>query len=101
MSLHPQNPHHAVIRRHRRTGIRDRAHGHSVDVDVAAITQIGLPLRQAALRSGRDLTDLYRALVTGISGTPMPSFADALTEEQKWRLIAFIETLRRDLRSQK
>ena len=31
----------------------------------------------------------------------MPSFADALTEEQKWRLIAFIETLRRDLRSQK
>jgi mono/diheme cytochrome c family protein len=53
-------------------------------------------LRQPSLRSGRTLETVYRVLLTGIEGTPMPSFAEALTEEQRWELVAFIGQLRRD-----
>lgn len=51
-------------------------------------------LRQPAVRSGPAFTDLYRALVTGIAGTPMPSFADGFNDEQRWEIIAYIATLR-------
>jgi len=53
-------------------------------------------LRQPSLRSGRTLETVYRVLLTGIDGTPMPSFAEATTEEQRWELVAFIVQLRRD-----
>lgn len=53
-------------------------------------------LRQEQLRSGRTLEAVYRVLLTGIEGTPMPSFADALTPDQRWELVAFIARLRRD-----
>lgn len=51
-------------------------------------------LRQPAVRSGPAFEDLYRALATGIAGTPMPSFADGFTDEQRWEIIAYIATLR-------
>ena len=53
-------------------------------------------LRQPHLRSGDEPADIFRALMTGLNGTPMVSFADALSEEQKWDVIAYILTLRRD-----
>ncbi len=53
-------------------------------------------LRTTAIRSGPEFTDLYRALVTGIAGTPMPSYAETLTEEQRWDIIAYLAQLRRD-----
>lgn len=51
-------------------------------------------LRQPAIRSGPAFADLYRAVVTGIAGTPMPSFAEGFTDEQRWEIIAYIATLR-------
>jgi mono/diheme cytochrome c family protein len=53
-------------------------------------------LRQPYIRSGKKLEDIYRVLVTGLDGTPMPSFAESTTEEQRWELVAFIEQLRRE-----
>lgn len=53
-------------------------------------------LRQEQLRSGRNLEVIYRVLATGIEGTPMPSFAEGFSEEQRWELVAFIARLRRD-----
>jgi mono/diheme cytochrome c family protein len=53
-------------------------------------------LRQSALRSGHQFTDIYRVLMTGISATPMPSFADSLSDKQRWDLIAYIAELRRE-----
>lgn len=53
-------------------------------------------LRQEQLRSGRKLATVYRVLVTGIEGTPMPSFAETLTEEQRWELVAYVAQLRRN-----
>lgn len=46
------------------------------------------------LRSGDDPSDIYRVLMTGLNGTPMVSFADAFTPEQKWDLVAYILSLR-------
>jgi mono/diheme cytochrome c family protein len=57
-------------------------------------------LRLSQLRCGGELPDIYRVLVTGLNGTPMPSFADGTTEEQRWELVAYIEKLRREHRRQ-
>lgn len=51
-------------------------------------------LRTPALRNGRAPADYFRVLTLGIHGTPMPSFAEALTEEQRWDMAAFLGTLR-------
>ena len=63
---------------------------------VDAWDQPALPtdLRSPAIRSGPALTDLYRAIVTGIGGTPMPSFAEGFTDEQRWEIVAYLATLR-------
>ena len=53
-------------------------------------------LRQPHLRSGDEPLDLFRVLMTGLNGTPMVSFAEAFSEEQKWDLAAYVLTLRRD-----
>ena len=53
-------------------------------------------LRRNYIRSGTRLEDIYKVLVTGLDGTPMPSFAEGTTPEQRWELIAFIEQLRRE-----
>jgi mono/diheme cytochrome c family protein len=37
--------------------------------------------------------DLYRIFMTGLDGTPMPSFADYLTPEQAWDLVHYLRTL--------
>jgi mono/diheme cytochrome c family protein len=37
--------------------------------------------------------DLYRTFLTGMSGTPMPSFADTVTPEDAWHLVHFLKTL--------
>jgi len=58
-------------------------------------------LRQPTLRSGRELDAVYRVLLTGIEGTPMPSFAETLTAEQRWELVAFIAQLRREQAAKK
>lgn len=52
-------------------------------------------LRQPHLRSGDSFRDIYRVLMTGLNGTPMVSFAETLTPEQKWDVVAWLETLRR------
>jgi cytochrome c oxidase cbb3-type subunit 2 len=48
-----------------------------------------------SLRSGPELSDVYKVLVTGLNGTPMPSFLDATSEAERWDLVAYIESLRR------
>jgi len=37
--------------------------------------------------------DLYRIFMTGLDGTPMPSFADVLKPEEAWDLVHFLRTL--------
>jgi mono/diheme cytochrome c family protein len=51
-------------------------------------------LRNEHLRCGDGPADLYRLLTTGMNGTPMQSFDQALTESQRWNVIAFILSVR-------
>lgn len=51
-------------------------------------------LREAWLRRGTDIKDVYWALMTGRDGTPMVSYAEVLNEEQRWDVVAFIQSLR-------
>ena len=45
------------------------------------------------------LIRLYRVILHGIDGTPMPGYAEATTESQRWELVAFILRCREDYRS--
>jgi mono/diheme cytochrome c family protein len=44
-------------------------------------------------RGGPTQTDVFRAFSTGLNGTPMPSFADALSAEQRWDLAGYVWSL--------
>lgn len=47
-------------------------------------------LRHPPFRAGTTPEDIHRTLMTGLGGTPMPSFLECTTEEQRWELVAFI-----------
>jgi mono/diheme cytochrome c family protein len=57
------------------------------------------PIRAADLaqnwtfRGGSSREDIFRTMSTGLNGTPMPSFADSLTPEQRWAITDFIVSL--------
>jgi mono/diheme cytochrome c family protein len=59
----------------------------------------GHPIRAADLaqnwtfRGGSSREDIFRAMSTGFNGTPMPSFLEALTPEQRWAITDFIASL--------
>ncbi|MCG3146904.1 MAG: hypothetical protein PCFJNLEI_00339 [Verrucomicrobiae bacterium] len=38
--------------------------------------------------------DLYLRFTTGMSGTPMPSYQEQLTDEQRWQLVHYVQSLR-------
>jgi cytochrome c oxidase cbb3-type subunit I/II len=42
--------------------------------------------------------DLYRVLMTGLDGTPMPSFSNSLKAEQAWDLIHYVRTFHTESR---
>ena len=37
--------------------------------------------------------DMFRVLVTGLDGTPMPSFGSAMTADQRWDVVHYIRSL--------
>ena len=44
-------------------------------------------------KCGRTNADLYRIFMTGLDGTPMPSFADVVKPEEAWDLVHYLRTL--------
>jgi mono/diheme cytochrome c family protein len=44
-------------------------------------------------RGGSSREDIFRTMSTGFNGTPMPSFLEALTPEQRWAITDFIVSL--------
>jgi mono/diheme cytochrome c family protein len=49
--------------------------------------------RSADFKSGNRPEDIFRAISTGLDGTPMPGFAASLSVEQRWQLVSFIVSL--------
>jgi mono/diheme cytochrome c family protein len=44
-------------------------------------------------KSGPEPRDLFRTISTGLDGTPMPSYADALSAKDRWALVAYITSI--------
>ena len=44
-------------------------------------------------RGGPEPEDIYLRLQTGLTGSPMPSFADALSQEDTWHLVNYVLSL--------
>ena len=61
--------------------------------------EAGYPIRAANLahswtfRGGSSREDIFRTMSTGFNGTPMPSFSDSLSPEQRWAITDFIVSL--------
>jgi DMSO reductase family type II enzyme heme b subunit len=49
------------------------------------------------IKAGIEVEDIYMRFSTGINGTPMPSFVDALSEEERWYLASFIKSLQHEM----
>jgi cytochrome c oxidase cbb3-type subunit 2 len=47
----------------------------------------------AGLKCGETDRDIYRIFMTGLDGTPMPSFADNIKPEEAWDLVFYLRTL--------
>jgi mono/diheme cytochrome c family protein len=45
------------------------------------------------LKCGETNADIYRDFMTGVDGTPMPSFADNIKPDEAWDLVHFLRTL--------
>ncbi len=59
---------------------------------------LGYPVKPRDLTAGifkgsSRSEDLYYRMVAGLPGSPMPSYVEALTQEQIWDLIHFVQTL--------
>jgi cytochrome c oxidase cbb3-type subunit I/II len=50
-------------------------------------------LTSGQFKSGPAVEDIFRTMTTGLSGTPMPSYRDALPEEDRWALSYYILSL--------
>ena len=62
----------------------------------------GLPIKPrdfsdaAQFVGDSDPKGVYQTFTTGLDGTPMPSFADFLDEDQRWQLVWYVTSLRPD-----
>ncbi|MGH9236475.1 MAG: c-type cytochrome [Vicinamibacterales bacterium] len=60
---------------------------------------LGQPIRAADLtqswtfRGGSSREDIFRTMTAGFNGTPMPSFVDSLSTEQRWAITDYIASL--------
>jgi mono/diheme cytochrome c family protein len=77
-------------------GMLGRADGPSAPT---LVDELNHPIRAADLsqpwtfRGGSSREDIFRTMSTGFNGTPMPSFADSLSVEQRWAITDFIVSL--------
>ena len=44
-------------------------------------------------KAGASVTDLYRTMTTGLDGTPMPSFADSMSDAERWAIAYYVLSL--------
>ncbi len=51
-------------------------------------------------KGGNATKDIYRTVTTGINETPMGSYADFLTDEDRWHLTHYVKTLSHDMNTE-
>ena len=51
-------------------------------------------------KGGNTTKDIYRTVTTGINETPMGTYADFLTDEDRWHLTHYVKTLSHDMNTE-
>lgn len=62
-------------------------------VDDAGSPILPANLTETSWKGGCAEADLYRSIITGLDGTPMPSFAHQLDPAEAWALVHYIKSL--------
>jgi cytochrome c oxidase cbb3-type subunit I/II len=44
-------------------------------------------------KGGSTVRDIFRTMTLGLDGTPMPSFGDSMSEEERWAISYFVLSL--------
>jgi cytochrome c oxidase cbb3-type subunit 2 len=63
------------------------------------VDDLGHPIRPAdftqrwTFRAGPTREDIFRTMTTGLNGTPMPAFGDALSPEDRWAITDYMYSL--------
>jgi cytochrome c oxidase cbb3-type subunit I/II len=47
-------------------------------------------LTRGQLKGGAAVSDVYRTMTTGLDGTPMPSFGDSMSDEERWAIAYYV-----------
>jgi cytochrome c oxidase cbb3-type subunit I/II len=60
--------------------------------------QAGFPIRPAdftrgQFKGGSNVRDIYRTMSLGLDGTPMPSFADSMSDAERWAISYYVLSL--------
>jgi mono/diheme cytochrome c family protein len=58
-------------------------------------------LTKGHMKGGSTSQDLYRVFMTGLNGTPMPSFSDTIKPDEAWDLVHYIQSLNAQNRRRK
>jgi len=77
-------------------GVEGRANGPSADTLTDDLNRPIKPFNfhdETQFKCGSTDQDLYKIFMTGLDGTPMPSFADNLKPEDAWDLVFYLRTL--------
>lgn len=81
------------VKCHGKTGAGDGVEASKLEDDwKVPIRPADLTLRH--FKNGKRDGDIFRVFTTGLNGTPMPAFDD-LTDEQRWQLVDYINSLER------
>jgi cytochrome c oxidase cbb3-type subunit 2 len=61
-------------------------------------TDEGFPIRptdftRGQFKGGAGVRDIFRTMSTGLNGTPMPSFAESMKEDERWAISYFVLSL--------
>jgi cytochrome c oxidase cbb3-type subunit 2 len=54
--------------------------------DEAGFKILPADFTKGQFKGGSDVRDVFRAMTTGLDGTPMPSFADTMKEDERWAI---------------
>lgn len=77
---------------HGLTGLGDGPSAHDLKDDWSNPI-VPYDLTQGHIKCGDTGPDIYRVFITGLNGTPMPSYVDSISAEEAWDLVHFIQSL--------
>lgn len=80
---------------HGKEGRGDGPSARGLEDDVGNVSRPANLTKRWQLKGGATAADLFRSITTGLNGTPMASYADAIEPGDRWALARYVESLGR------